>query len=89
MLTVARRILWSKITNSGQICIAADYCIVSKEAKPRLIEAFKKAMAEFNPSGDSLLKDDNYTKIINANNFSRSSKFLLSQRNLLTFLTVR
>lgn len=76
MLTVARRILWSKITNSGQICIAADYAIVSKEAKPRLIEAFKKAMLEFVPSGESLLKVDEYTKIINPVNFARLTKLL-------------
>merc|ERR1712178_666238 len=35
---IARRILWSKIVNSGQICLAVDYCIFkSKADRDRII----------------------------------------------------
>lgn len=62
-----------QITNSGQICIAADYTICSAAAKPKLIAAFHAALAEFAPSGKSLLEEEDYSKIVTTNHFARES----------------
>lgn len=60
-----------------------DYILCSPELEPKLIEALKRALAEFSaPSASSgtrstsLLESKNYSKIINENHFKRLSKLL-------------
>ncbi|KAJ3397890.1 hypothetical protein HDV05_002785, partial [Chytridiales sp. JEL 0842] len=67
-LSVAKRLLWAKHQNCGQICIAPDYVLVKKSAAPALYEAFKKAYAEFFPSG-TVKTDKHYNRIINIQHF--------------------
>ncbi|GAA5912424.1 hexadecenal dehydrogenase [Sporobolomyces salmoneus] len=79
----ARRIIWAKFSNAGQICISTDYILCSPELEPKLIEALKRALKEFSapsPSSGtqstSLIESKNYSKIINDNHFRRLSKLL-------------
>ncbi|GAA5822468.1 hypothetical protein JCM10212_000551 [Sporobolomyces blumeae] len=79
----ARRIIWAKFSNAGQICISVDYILCSPQLEPKLIAALKKALAEFSapsPSSKttttSLLDSKNYSQIINRNHFNRLSKLL-------------
>lgn len=71
----ARRILWSKYTNAGQICITTDYIICTKATQPKLVASFKKALEEFSP-GVGLLDNENYSKIISDNHYNRLGKLL-------------
>ena len=43
----ARRIMWGKCVNVGQSCIAPDYIVCSRSTQERLVEAFKRTLAEF------------------------------------------
>ncbi|GAA5989670.1 hypothetical protein JCM5350_001658 [Sporobolomyces pararoseus] len=79
----ARRIIWAKFSNAGQICISTDYILCSPQLEPKLIDALKRALKEFSapsPSSGtqstSLLESKNYSKIINDNHFKRLSKLL-------------
>ncbi|GAA5840296.1 hypothetical protein JCM5353_002815 [Sporobolomyces roseus] len=79
----ARRIVWAKFSNAGQICISTDYILCTPELEPKLIAALKRALSEFSapsPSSgtttNSLLASKNYSKIINENHFKRLSKLL-------------
>lgn len=66
---VARRMLWGKLMNAGQVCTSQNYLLVDKTLVPQVIEEFKKAYAEFYPKGAKDSPD--YSRIINDNHFQR------------------
>lgn len=74
----ARRILWGKIINSGQTCVAPDYVLVDQAVKDKLIE-------ELLYQKEALLKDPvnnpDYPKIINSHHYERLSNLLTQQKH--------
>jgi beta-apo-4'-carotenal oxygenase len=70
----ARRLLWGKILNAGQVCISHNYTIVDKEVLDQYIQETKTALAEFFPNGVRNTTD--YGRIINSRQFSRLKKML-------------
>ena len=42
-----KRILWGKMVNSGQTCVAPDYILCTKEVEIKLISAAKKQLLNF------------------------------------------
>lgn len=70
----ARRLLWSKTMNAGQVCISQNYTLVDKEVMPTFIAEMKSALKEFFPNG---AKDNpDYGKIVNRRAFDRMKKML-------------
>ncbi|MBQ2698772.1 MAG: aldehyde dehydrogenase family protein, partial [Firmicutes bacterium] len=51
MQTVARRVLFGKLINSGQTCVAPDYILLPRGREEELIAAFRTAVAEQLPQG--------------------------------------
>ncbi|KIY64672.1 NAD-dependent aldehyde dehydrogenase [Cylindrobasidium torrendii FP15055 ss-10] len=47
----AKRIVWGKTHNSGQVCIAPDYAIVPRAHQDVFVDALQKAIQEFFPDG--------------------------------------
>ncbi|KAG2102620.1 aldehyde dehydrogenase [Suillus cothurnatus] len=47
----AKRILWGKCNNAGQICVAPDYVLVQRDKQDELVEAFRKHYNAFFPQG--------------------------------------
>ncbi|KAH6902117.1 Aldehyde/histidinol dehydrogenase [Coprinopsis sp. MPI-PUGE-AT-0042] len=72
----AKRIIWGKINNSGQICVAPDYVLIPKPSIPAFTSAVGKALKEFYPNGP--LSSDDYGRIVNDAHFQRI-KGILSQ----------
>nr|WP_309597688.1 aldehyde dehydrogenase family protein [Flavobacterium oreochromis] len=76
----AKRIIWGKLFNAGQTCIAPDYLAVHKSVKekliPYLIEEIKKAL------GDTIEKSDDFARIINLKNWKRQLNLLENQKIL-------
>jgi len=70
----ARRLLWAKTMNAGQVCISQNYLLVDKEVVPTLIAEFQTAMKEFFPQGAK--NNPDYAKIINIGAFNRLKKML-------------
>ncbi|KAJ5744364.1 Beta-apo-4'-carotenal oxygenase [Penicillium manginii] len=66
---VARRMLWGKLMNAGQICTSQNYLLVDKSLVPAVIEEFKKAYKEFYPKGAKDSPD--YSRIVNIASFQR------------------
>ncbi|KAL1966762.1 hypothetical protein VTN77DRAFT_3959 [Rasamsonia byssochlamydoides] len=66
---VARRMLWPKVLNAGQVCTSQNYLLVEKEILPAVIEEFKKAYKEFYPNGAKNSPD--YARIANDRSFQR------------------
>ncbi|KAJ5168083.1 Beta-apo-4'-carotenal oxygenase [Penicillium canariense] len=71
---VARRMLWGKILNAGQVCTSQNYLLVDKSLVSKVVEEFKKAYAEFYPQGAKDSPD--YSRIINDTHFQRLKSML-------------
>jgi len=59
----AKRILWGKLLNAGQSCVAPDYVLVHKDIKVALIEAMKKYL--LSAYGPDIKSNQDYARIIN------------------------
>ncbi|KAF8582940.1 aldehyde dehydrogenase [Ramaria rubella] len=71
----AKRILWGKQLNAGQICVAPDYVLVPRAHQERVVEAFKKAYRSFFPKG-GLDDSSHLATIVNPMHFDRLEKLL-------------
>jgi beta-apo-4'-carotenal oxygenase len=74
----ARRLLWGKLHNAGQVCISQNYTMVEKDILPLFIEQLKIAMKEFYPNGTKSSPD--YARIVNKRHFLRIKKMLDDSR---------
>lgn len=64
----ARRIVWGKLLNAGQTCVAPDYLLVPQEREAHVIEALQKAITAYYPR---LADNPDYTSIVSAAHFER------------------
>ena len=69
--TAAKSIVAGKFYNAGQTCIAPDYILVNKKQQQNLIDAI---INEIKHSFDNVLKNSDYTAIINTNHYNRLIK---------------
>lgn len=65
----AKRIVFGKLLNAGQTCVAPDYIYVHNTVKEPLILHMKRYLSEF--LGSYPLDNPNYPKIINEKHFNR------------------
>ncbi|XP_015919631.1 aldehyde dehydrogenase family 3 member A2-like isoform X2 [Parasteatoda tepidariorum] len=72
-LTV-KRIIWGKMLNLGQTCVAPDYILCSKRTESRFIEISKKVLFEF--FGNDAKNSSDLARIVNHHHFERILKFL-------------
>lgn len=70
----ARRLLWGKLHNAGQVCISQNYIMVDREILPLFIEQMKIAMKEFYPNGTKNSLD--FARIVNQRHYLRIKKML-------------
>ncbi len=71
--TSAKRIMFGKTLNAGQICLAPDYVVVHKDQKDEFIKESKDAVTEYFPD---LKNNDDYTSIINERHYERLQDLL-------------
>ena len=64
----AKRVMFGKTMNAGQICLAPDYVMVHKDKKDEFITEAEKAVADYYPN---IKNNDDYTSIINERHFDR------------------
>jgi len=79
----AKRILWGKINNAGQICVAPDYVLVVREKQEELIEAFKTACELFYPEG--ALNSTSISRIVSDLHFKRVKGLLEQTKGEIVF----
>lgn len=65
----AKRIIFGKILNAGQTCVAPDYVLVQKSVKDRFIKALEVEIRR--ALGREPLENPDYPKIINEKHFRR------------------
>ncbi|GBO43234.1 Aldehyde dehydrogenase, dimeric NADP-preferring, partial [Araneus ventricosus] len=62
-----KRIVWGKMLNLGQTCVAPDYVLCSKKTEARFIEIAKKALLEF--FGEDPESSPDLARIVNEDHF--------------------
>ncbi len=70
----ANRIVVTKFSNAGQMCIAPDYVLVHTSVKEQLIDAMKKKIVQF--FSDQPKNSHEFGKIINEKQFNRLIGYL-------------
>lgn len=65
----AKRIIFGKLLNCGQTCVAPDYVFVHKDIKNEFIEYMKEYIKKF--LGEKPLENEEYPKMINERQFDR------------------
>jgi beta-apo-4'-carotenal oxygenase len=70
----ARRMLWAKLLNVGQVCVSQNYILVHKDILPELVRQMELALTEFQPKGAEESPD--YGKIVNERQWQRLKDML-------------
>lgn len=65
----AKRIIWGKLINAGQTCIAPDYLLVHKDISKALIAAMKQSITTF--YGQDAQNNSDYGRIVNERQLQR------------------
>ncbi len=65
----AKRIVFGKLLNSGQTCVAPDYLLVHEKVKQPLLEAMKKELV--NMLGEKPLENEEFPRMINRKHYDR------------------
>ena len=65
----AKRIAWTKLINSGQICIAPDYVIAEAPIRDKLVDRIRAAVEEFeagNTAGKKIVNERHFNRLTTA-----------------------
>lgn len=76
----AKRIIWGKMLNSGQTCVAPDYILVQKSVKDKLIKQMVHQIEKM--YGKEPLLSEDYPRIINEKHFERLLGLMESGRKV-------
>ncbi|MEI5995080.1 aldehyde dehydrogenase family protein [Candidatus Enterococcus mansonii] len=79
----AERIIWSKLLNTGQTCIATDYVLVDEKVKDRLIPALKEKIIEF--YGESIENNPDYGRIVQGGAINKFIQLIDENRQYLIY----
>ena len=62
----ARRILWGKVINAGQTCVAPDYILVPRLFQDTFVQALTEVYEEFYPDAEkrAAASDDAFSRLI-------------------------
>ncbi len=69
MKIAAKRIVWAKFLNGGQTCVAPDYILLEKGAKPKFVAELKKQIVAV--VGEHPEDSESFVRIINPRHFQR------------------
>ncbi|KAL0568278.1 Hexadecenal dehydrogenase [Marasmius crinis-equi] len=76
----ARRILWGKVTNAGQTCVAPDYIMVTPDLQDRLVQAFKEVYEEFYSTEKGPRDEGAYARLVTPQALARVNGLLQNSK---------
>jgi aldehyde dehydrogenase (NAD+) len=77
----ARRIMWGKLLNAGQSCVAPDYMLVHRDVKESIISEMKKYLER--SYGKDIRSNPDYARIINQATTERLAGLLKGREVLI------
>ena len=72
----AKRIMFVKTLNAGQICLSPDYVLIERGQEDALVEELKKVFNEFYPESNA----NDYTSMVNEHHHERMQSYLQDAR---------
>ena len=76
----ARRVLWGKLLNAGQTCVAVDYVLIHSSVKDKFIKYLQKEIERRYPNA---LNNDTYPRIINEHHYKRLMSLIKSEDSII------
>jgi aldehyde dehydrogenase (NAD+) len=70
----ARRIVWGKLLNAGQVCLAPDYVLVDESVETELLAHMAAAIKEF--YGEDPHASPDFARIVNPRHFQRLMRLI-------------
>jgi len=77
----AKRIVWGKLINGGQTCIAPDYLLIHTSVKDKFVEYYQKEVTKAYGENPETSKD--FPRIVNQRNFDRLAIMLENEKILV------
>ena len=74
----ARRIVWGKLLNCGQTCVAPDYIYVHKSIKDKFLVALKDEI--ITQYGEDVQKSPDYVRMVNEREFDRVLSYINNEK---------
>ena len=79
----AKRIMWGKLTNAGQTCVAPDYVLAHVSIYDKLLEELKMATVNF--FGNDIKSNSEFGRIVNDKHMNRLKHILERDKNYIYF----
>lgn len=79
----AKRIVWGKLLNTGQTCIAPDYIMVHSDVKEELISKMKETIVNY--YGENSMQSKDYGRIVNERQFDRLASIIEQDKENVIF----
>ncbi len=79
----AKRIMWGKLTNAGQTCVAPDYILAHESIYDKLLEELKKATVDF--FGNDIKSNTEFGRIVNEKHMKRLKHILDMDKDNIYF----
>ena len=81
--TAARRIMWGKLLNAGQTCVAPDYILADENVRDRLLICLKEAAEDL--YGKNIADNPDYGRIVNDRHYSRLADILEADKEWIVY----
>lgn len=81
--TACERIVWGKLINAGQTCIAPDYVLVDQRIQDAFVKELIRTIQRF--YGTDIRNNPDYGRIVNQRHLERLSRILEQDRDFIRF----
>ena len=79
----AKRIMWGKLINAGQTCVAPDYVLAHEDIYDDLVKEFIKVIKEF--YGEDIKNNKEFGRIVNDKHMNRLKNILEHDKNKIVY----
>lgn len=77
----AKRLMWGKAMNAGQVCLSQNYFLVDKAVLPQFTTELRNTYDSFFPQGAKASPD--YSRIINVRHFQRMQRMIVNSKGTI------
>ena len=82
----ARRLLWGKVINAGQTCVAPDYVLVPRTFQDTFVQALKEMYEEFYPDAkERSAAPEAYSRLVSPKAHERVAGLLEKTKGTIVF----
>jgi len=81
--TAAKRIVWGKMINLGQTCVAPDYVLCNSAMKDKLVAKLNETMEEFFGPAEDRDKNMDLCRIVNRRHYDRLTNLIASTKGTI------